>query len=67
MVIGTFSDNGPLKCSGLDIKQYNNKTIPKIFENYFILLDLKIEDHLTPFETKQNFIFCSFRKSNSNI
>ena len=26
-IIGTFSENGPLKCSGLEIKQYNEQKI----------------------------------------
>ena len=32
-VVGTFSTDGPRKCSGLDICQYNEMSITKTFEN----------------------------------
>lgn len=62
MVIGTFSENGPKKCSGLDITQYNANTLKSIFYSDFELIECISEDHLTPFDTIQNFIFCSFKK-----
>lgn len=63
LIIGTFSKDGPLKCSGLDIVQYDEHTLSKIFENSFLLMSCLISDHITPFETVQNFQFCSFKKS----
>ena len=62
MVIGTFSENGPKKCSGLDITQYNENTLKSVFYSDFEVIDCISEDHLTPFDTIQNFIFCSFKK-----
>ena len=62
MVIGTFSENGPKKCSGLDITQYSEASMHAVFETHFELLDCITEDHTTPFDTIQNFIFCSFKK-----
>ncbi|QLC65676.1 class I SAM-dependent methyltransferase [Flavobacterium sp. LPB0248] len=62
LTIGTFSENGPKKCSGLDIKQYNEETLTAEMKNGFKKLKCIIEDHTTPFETKQNFIFCSFKR-----
>lgn len=62
MVIGTFSDNGPKKCSGLDIRQYNQESLRLIFEKDFELTGCFMEDHKTPFDTLQNFLFCSFTK-----
>lgn len=61
-VLGTFSDEGPLKCSGLDITQYSVETILNLFEDTFEMENCFTEDHETPFETTQNFIFCSFKK-----
>ena len=60
-VIGTFSTSGPKKCSGLDITQYNEKSLTKLF-NQDNILTKRVEyiNHTTPFETIQNFIFCSF-------
>ncbi len=62
LIIGTFSQNGPKKCSGLEIKQYNEEELTSEFENGFDKIRCLTEDHLTPFDTKQNFLFCSFKR-----
>ncbi len=62
LVIGTFSTEGPLKCSGLDITQYNENNMEKTFSSDFLRLPCSRETHITPFNTQQNFIFCSFEK-----
>ncbi|OOG77315.1 class I SAM-dependent methyltransferase [Flavobacterium sp. A45] len=62
LTVGTFSENGPKKCSGLEIKQYNEETLTAEMENGFEKIKCVTEDHTTPFETKQNFIFCSFKR-----
>ena len=62
MILGTFSENGPKKCSGLDIKQYNEEAMEATFQN-FEKIHCRTEDHRTPFNTTQNFIFCSFKKA----
>ncbi len=62
MIIGTFSNNGPTKCSGLDIKQYDEQTLTAEFQNGFDKLKCIMEDHITPFNTTQNFLFCSFKR-----
>ncbi|MGG7440127.1 class I SAM-dependent methyltransferase [Chryseobacterium arthrosphaerae] len=62
MVLGTFSKNGPTKCSGLDIQQYNEESLPSEFESGFEKIQCLTEDHTTPFGTVQNFVFCSFKK-----
>ncbi|WP_246029474.1 class I SAM-dependent methyltransferase [Pedobacter nototheniae] len=65
MTIGTFSHNGPQKCSGLEIKQYNEEELRQQMLKGFTKIRCITEDHTTPFETKQNFLFCSF-KANAN-
>lgn len=62
MVIGTFSDNGPTKCSGLNIKQYTEEELQNQIQGNFEKIKCFTEDHITPFNTKQNFLFCSFKK-----
>jgi SAM-dependent methyltransferase len=62
LTIGTFSDQGPKKCSGLDIKQYTEETLTAELEKSFDKIRCVTEDHVTPFGTKQNFLFCSFRR-----
>ena len=62
LTIGTFSDNGPEKCSGLSIKQYSEETLTTELKNGFVKLRCITEDYTTPFNTKQNFLFCSFKR-----
>lgn len=62
LTIGTFSKKGPKKCSGLEIKQYSEDELTSELENGFSKIDCITEDHITPFDTKQNFLFCSFRR-----
>lgn len=62
LTIGTFSENGPKKCSGLEIKQYNEDQLSNELKNGFEKIRCISEDHITPFETIQNFLFCSFKR-----
>jgi 2-polyprenyl-3-methyl-5-hydroxy-6-metoxy-1,4-benzoquinol methylase len=62
LAIGTFSENGPKRCSGLDITQYSEEKLENTFTASFKKTDCLTEDHTTPFNTTQNFIFCSFKK-----
>jgi len=63
MIIGTFSTNGPSKCSGLDIKQFDAQTLTTQFANGFSKLKCLTTDHITPFNTQQNFLYCSFKRN----
>ena len=63
LILGTFSESGPTKCSGLDIKQYNETSISFRFEVAFERIKCFTENHITPFNTIQNFLFCSFKKN----
>lgn len=62
LVIGTFSEDGPKKCSGIEIKQYSETTMTERLKNYFERIKCITIDHKTPFDTIQNFVFCSFKK-----
>ena len=65
-LLGTFSENGPLKCSGLNIKQYDEIAMKATFSKNFEAVKCFTENHTTPFNTTQNFQFCGFKKNNSN-
>jgi SAM-dependent methyltransferase len=67
LIIGTFSENGPEKCSGLTVKQYTEQQLQAIFNGHFEKVTCITEDHTTPFATKQNFLFCSFKKRKDNL
>ena len=64
LIIGTFSENGPLKCSGLEIRKYSVENLKELFSNSFKLVDHLNIDHVTPFDTIQNFNFCVLKKVN---
>jgi ubiquinone/menaquinone biosynthesis C-methylase UbiE len=65
LVIGAFSENGPKKCSGIEIKQYSEITMTERLQKFFEKIKCITVDHKTPFNTIQNFIFCSFKKLNT--
>ena len=62
LIIGTFSENGPTKCSGFDIKRYSEESLREQLKKGFEKIKCVTEDHRTPFNTLQNFLFCSFRR-----
>ena len=62
LMVGTFSENGPLKCSGIEIQQYSEFSLEQRFSDKFQKVECFTIDHPTPFDTVQNFVFCSFRK-----
>ncbi len=62
VIIGTFSEKGPEKCSGLEIKQYSIAEISDLLAENFQKLHCENIDHITPSGAAQNFTFCSFQK-----
>jgi len=63
VIVGTFSTDGPAKCSGLDVKQYDETGMKSQFESRaFKNILCKRENHLTPMGAIQNFVFCLFKK-----
>jgi hypothetical protein len=61
LVMGTFSENGPKKCSGIKIKQYSENSMVERLNHFFNKIKCINIDHITPSNTIQNFIFCSFK------
>ena len=62
LIIGTFSTDGPKKCSGIEITQYSENSMINKFGKTFKKIDCKMIRHQTPFNTTQSFVFCSFKK-----
>jgi SAM-dependent methyltransferase len=60
--IGTFSKNGPLKCSGIPIKQYSEIELVENFTPHFEKIESFTCDHQTPFDTIQNFTFAILQR-----
>lgn len=62
LILGTFSENGPEKCSGLEVSRYSAESISEVFKPEFKLVESFTTDHKTPFNTTQNFLFSIFKK-----
>lgn len=62
LIVGTFSENGPTKCSGIEITQYSEDSLSARIEKYLKKIYCITTDHLTPSRSIQNFVFCSFQK-----
>ena len=65
LIIGTFAEDGPLKCSGLEIKRYSIENLRKLFAENFEFIEGVKKLHRTPFDTEQSFTFCVFKKVTS--
>jgi len=61
-ILATFADDGPEKCSGLEVCKYSEKDMENSFSIVFKVKESFKYKHLTPFGTIQNFTFSVFRK-----
>ena len=55
LVVGTFAMDGPTKCSGLEIVQYDAAKLLDLLGPEFILRDEQKEAHVTPAGAIQQF------------
>ncbi len=62
VIIAAFAKGGPTKCSGLDIVQYDAVTLMAELGDDFELLEEANEEHMTPANTVQKFVFFRFRR-----
>lgn len=67
LVLGVFSDQGPKRCSGIDIQQYSEATIEMSFKDGFKKLFSERLVHPTPFDTTQEFLFTGFSRSTAKL
>jgi 2-polyprenyl-3-methyl-5-hydroxy-6-metoxy-1,4-benzoquinol methylase len=67
LILGTFSEQGPKKCSGIEIKQYSEESMTDRLKAHFQKIKCLKVEHKTPFDTLQQFVFCSFKKSPSTV
>lgn len=62
IIIATFALDGPPKCSGLDVEHYDQNKLHDELGQEFELIENQVEDHQTPSNTIQKFVYCLFRK-----
>ncbi len=62
LVIASFSTDGPLKCSALNVQQYDEESMTSLWRGSFHKISCHTETHLTPFDSTQDFLFCSYKR-----
>jgi len=62
VIVATFAEDGPLKCSGLEIVRYRPDTLHREFGAGFELMKSAKEVHHTPAGADQNFVYCYCRR-----
>lgn len=62
IVIATFAEDGPEKCSGLPVRRYSALALAAELGADFELEVDEREQHATPFGTTQSFTYCRFRR-----
>ncbi len=62
VIIATFSINGPLKCSGLDVERYSPEKMKVELGRTFEFIKSVDEGHMTPAGKEQKFTYFYFRK-----
>lgn len=61
VIVATFAEDGPEKCSGLPVRRYSASGLHAEFGSPFKMLGHEKEVHQTPFNTSQSFVYCYCR------
>ncbi len=62
LIIATFADEGPPRCSGLDVCRYNADSLSAAIGQGFTLVREARETHTTPWESSQQFFYGVLRR-----
>lgn len=62
LVIGSFADDGPERCSNLEVRRYNAATMAAELGHGFSFVQEARELHTTPWGTSQAFFYGVFRR-----
>lgn len=65
LVIATFADDGPKRCSDLDVRRYNARSLAAEFAEGFSLTREAREIHSTPQGSTQAFVYGVFKRLSS--
>jgi SAM-dependent methyltransferase len=61
VLVATFADDGPTRCSGLEVTRYSPVALHAEFGAPFHLMTSEREEHVTPAGVRQAFIYCLCR------
>jgi 2-polyprenyl-3-methyl-5-hydroxy-6-metoxy-1,4-benzoquinol methylase len=62
-IIGTFAMDGPERCSGLPVVRYDAARLAAALGPAFTLVEMRRDDHKTPWGTIQNFQFSVVKRA----
>lgn len=62
VILATFADDGPEKCSGLPVQRYDEAGLHAVLGEEFNLLESLRHTHRTPGGSEQRFIYGLFRR-----
>lgn len=63
LIIGTFANDGPDKCSGLPVCRYDADSMASTLGNRFMLVSSQNHVHATPWGKEQHFFFGVFQRA----
>jgi 2-polyprenyl-3-methyl-5-hydroxy-6-metoxy-1,4-benzoquinol methylase len=63
VIIATFFLEGPEKCSGLPVVRYDAVSLSAELGEDFELMEERFEEHVTPSDVTQAFLWCRFRRT----
>ena len=58
VVLATFAEDGPTRCSGLEVARYAPQELHAEFGSGFLLQSSQREEHVTPSGSVQRFTYC---------
>lgn len=67
VLVATFAEDGPLRCSGLEVARYSPDALHAQFGEAFTLLESHRELHTTPSGATQAFTYCVCRVTESAL
>jgi SAM-dependent methyltransferase len=61
VLVATFAEDGPTRCSGLEVARYSPEALHDQFGQEFLLIESQRELHTTPAAATQAFTYCACR------
>jgi 2-polyprenyl-3-methyl-5-hydroxy-6-metoxy-1,4-benzoquinol methylase len=62
VVIATFADDGPVRCSGLPVQRYSATELVNEFGSLLRPMETRRRSHMTPGGSEQRFVFARFER-----
>jgi ubiquinone/menaquinone biosynthesis C-methylase UbiE len=63
VVLATFGPEGPVRCSGLDVRRYSVESLAAELDAGFRLEVFSLQEHTTPAGGIQQFLYARFKRS----